>query len=193
MDIESVLVAFFGGGSVAAMLKAIQWWIDRRDKRAKENVPNVIEKVHRVYGVLNGLLKDLGAKHAILVKATNGGGIPRVGNHLYTSVIYEMSVGEDPFRADWQNRLLEGPHVAMLAELAEKGNLWLDIEEFAPGELRDAYTSRGLAGSHVYKVLVGEKSFFYLVMTFDKEPEFDAAFRVTASTSVTKIAKLLKR
>jgi len=163
------VLAFIGGVLIPSIAAAVKWWFARKDKRAREHVPKLLNKVHKFYGVLNELQSDLNAKKVLLLKVSNGGAVPNVSSPLFASVLYTTGSGE--LRTTWNNQLVDGPYLEMLLSVARDDKVHLNTAELAPGILKNAYLSMNIGSSEVFRVLNRPSAMFYISIIFEEETE----------------------
>ena len=198
-----------GGAGLTAFIKAVQWYISHRDERAdrlqKEaqaredaehdaTLADAFERVHKVYGTLNRLLSATGAARVLLLRAHNGGSIPRAGVPLYSSVLYEVWDGDvlEPIKSTWQKQRLSETYVSMLLEVATKGEATVITKDLPPCVLKDTYEATGVARAEVHKVRAEAGAFYYLSITFAHDVEPNGNHRHMVRIGLQRLRALLK-
>ena len=176
-----------------AILNMAKWLIARRDTRKDRRIPNVLNRIHEVYHILNMLLRETKCVRALILRAENGGEVPIVGKDLYSSVVYEVyDRAFDSIKARWQKRPLDEDYIDLLLEVSKEGKAVLITEEMAPCALKDLYVSIGLHGSVVLKLKAREGAFYYLALNFDQPFDGDdAGLNESVAFAVNEIASLL--
>ena len=149
-----ILVVFLGAvGTLGATLAGI-WYKHRLDKK-KDRIVNAIgdyaSEVHEVYTVIGELNNTLQADRVMILKVTNGGGIPSAGCTLYSSVVWETfgkKLGS--MRDDWNAQPLDENYISIISEIFQKGFCYLKTEEIGEGDLRDLYQAQGIKCGEMY-------------------------------------------
>ena len=124
---------------------------------------NVINEVAKIFSHLNQIMAECNASHVVLLKASNGGSIPRPGCKLYSSVIYEVyGPSSTSVLKSWQDQPLDQQYIHMLMDVKQHGETQIIIDEMDEGILRNLYLSKGIKMSKVVKLLDIEGAFYYL-------------------------------
>lgn len=203
-EVGTMVTKHLGELVAVAVTAALMWatakvgaWIRARGKKTATAVPRAIEAVHEIYSAMNFLLSNTAASRVVLLRATNGGKIARVGMDLFSSVAYEVRDKHlESVRAAWQNQRLDEEYVRLLRGVYHEGSVALVTEDMKPSILRDEYEGGGVVASYVVGVASVPEAYFYLSINFAKEPRggfnFDSAgFRNRVRVAVTKIATAL--
>lgn len=153
--IASLLSA--GGGTKAA-IEAVRWWVDRRDRleaskpSESRGITRVFRSVSRIMGAMRALRESTRGTRVVLLRASNGGQIPKPGSRLYSSVVYEdYEDGVAAVSATWQKQELDAHYVDLLVDVDREGHIYLDVEDL-PGQciLGDAYQAMGVVAACVF-------------------------------------------
>lgn len=115
---------------------------------------------------LTNLLEEIstfpGVRKSVLIKNTNGGGIPKLGNHIKSSIIF-------PFRWNkvWNNQLVDSQFSDLTLEVLQKGKHSfytdnLEIDTY----LYTLLKSQDVIFSYWEELLVSPKSYSFLSIEF---------------------------
>lgn len=122
----------------------------------------------RVYEVMNEVLQGTSAKRFLILKTTNGGGKPRIGAHLYASVLYEDFIS--PFhsvKAEYQRVVVDSVYINMLSDISRRGTMFFDTSGMEEGILKRIYDSEGVAASMVAYLNETSDAFYYCSIATD--------------------------
>jgi len=162
------LTALVGTGGLAAILQTIRWYKDRKDDPVQQGLIDV----SKIYDNLQKLKSSTHAKRAILFKLHNGGGRPKVGNIMYSSILYEVyGDGVSAISASWQHERIDNDtqYREMLIRMFDTGCDVLRTDEMPESKLKDSYINRGVKRSLVKDVGSKDNDHYYLSLTFETE------------------------
>lgn len=169
-----VLAAALGSGGFAAILKTIQWFVDRRRVNEVNLVKELVD-VNKTYEILTDAKNKTKASRVSLIRLHNGGGRPVAGKPMYSSGIYEVySDGKHPIAKYWQNERVDTDeqYRQMLIEMFDKEMVCIETTSMKQGKLKELYDYQNVFRSHVRKVGKRGDDFFYISATFE-EPYAD--------------------
>lgn len=167
----ALLSIITAGGGTKAILDLVRWAVERRDRaQGPTGITSVFATVSRINTHLRTLKHDTCADRALLLRASNGGSIPRPGSRLFSSVVYEIvKPGVPPLADTWQSQELDAPYVAMLVEIDTRGYVYLRTEDMVESTLRTAYEANGVVAACVFDAngdRDSKTSYFYGSLTW---------------------------
>lgn len=134
--------------------------------------PRVLRAMHEVYDELHELMTMSGAVRAVILRTTNGGGVPRLGAPLYSSILYEAyRKPSRSIRKDWQNQQIDEQYSKMLTDICSGGTVEIIAENMSDGDLRTLYKSQGILGAFVGLISMEEKRLIYLSLEFAEKDD----------------------
>lgn len=122
----------------------------------------------RIYPILNQMLNETGACRVAMLKTTNGGGIPKPGSTLRSSVIAEV-YGKDAeaVACSWQEQLVDADYVKMLSRLVMAGRTFVITSELDEDSmLGQLYQSMGIVFSKVMLIETLPEMMIYVSLNF---------------------------
>ena len=161
-------VALAGGGFVA-LLKFIQWCLEKLISRKKKTT--VLEGIKSLYRVYAAMEKSLGTRggeaecgRVLLLSAHNSGGIPSPAVPFYTSAIHWAisAVKHRNAISGYTNIKVDGPYIKMLLEMQRDGMFHFDMTKNEGSMLHDFYTAEGVKDSYLFFVNVIGGQFVYM-------------------------------
>lgn len=187
-----VIVAFLTGGSFIALVNFAKWFLERKDRKSKNNLPKVLSGIHEVYHLIGVILRETSANRVLINRIENGGDIPRIGKDLYESIVYEVNDSAlSSIKEAWQRQLIDEAQVRVLMDVAEKGNKLVNTEKLPTCNLKDNYNAGGVAYADKYVIHTEEGLFFYLCIHFRDKPEIDSRYRDLIRYSINELARLI--
>lgn len=180
------------GGLKAIVLPLVEWWLARQKAGS---VQLALQKVNEMYPVLHMWGQRLGASRVLLLKTSNGGGKPRPGHPLYSTICME-SVDPPlmPQTGGWDTQRLDEQYSRMLAALIQNKYVHLVTEKMPTGLLRDVYLPQGIVQSEVMALGEGKKSFYYVSLNYVHGNALDTpAHREARRLFVQQLTALLRK
>jgi hypothetical protein len=141
-----------------------KYWKKGDDKSpSPPTIINTMETLARIYSIMDDTLEETEFDRFLILKSENGGGIPKLGNHLYTSVIMERHTVPAKVRAmDLYKKIeLDRDYITMLTEIYVSGKKRFKVDEMPQGLLKRIYNSEGVKFSKVYHLYTAENAMFY--------------------------------
>lgn len=190
--IASIVAAFLGGGAFKSL---VDWWINSRKRKNRDNFRKLFDDIHKVYSLLNTVKRETYAKRVVLIGARNGGGVPTVDSDLTSSIMYE--VYDYPFKSikdQWQDQLIEKEHLSILREMYLNGEIEIKVDELDEGNFQDALKSNDAVYVKKFLVTGTEEVLYYLSLHYDKDyneyPD-KAKNRNAVRSTLSKMERLL--
>lgn len=157
---------------------------------------NRMKKVYQIYDEINRLRIYLESPRILLLRTTNGGGLPAPGRALYASIIAEVNgegFADSSLRNEWQNRLIDHDYIRMLERVYTDGeilNVVADLPEYSL--LRGAYEKIGIKKTRVIKLGIHNDGFYYVSIACLEGKKLTPPQRYTIDTAIQNINNLLK-
>lgn len=180
-------------GALGGAMTFARWYLDRRDRKAKEHVLDVFGRITEIYREITSLRDILGAARILVLRAENGGEIPRVGHDLHSTVVYETFHAVDAVSERWSQQKMDEEYVRLLARVIAEDQVVVHTDKLKKGHLKDIYLSTGIGHAIVSTLRVSQKEFFYLSIAFTEPPrEIGARDRDRIRSTRTRLKRLLK-
>lgn len=166
-----------GGGLIGVAIGAwalYQRIVEFRRRKRDHTFTEVLPKIHQVYAILNNIKREVGAHRVMILASENGGGVPRVGCQLYTSVVYETF--DAPLRAlrsRWQRQPLDEQYIKLLTDIVVSGESTFVPSMAEDGILKDLHEAQKLVASRYYRLIEREKEVLYLSCSFLNDADYD--------------------
>ena len=200
VDIVNTLLT--GGVAVALIGVASQvllWWLNNRTETISpvfESVPlNRFDNLIEVQQIMERVLDKTGTQRFLIMKTENGGGKPRLGTHLYSSVMYEAyNSPMDSVKEDYQRLLVDDIYVKMLSDIGPSTPNKLIRNKMKEGILKRIYTKEGVAYSEIHYLTETDNAFFYLSVATNEDDRFDDPIdRVEIEIAVSKLVNIFEK
>lgn len=166
-------------------------WTTRQAKYPKGMI-GAIAKISRVYNIMRDTVENTSFDRVLILKAENGGGIPKLGSPLYTSVVMEMYAPSlKPIQDRYTRLKLDAQHIEVLLNLYLKGSNSIQIDNLPESNLKYIYLSEGLHSSRMFYLHSDKDAMYYLTLaTSAKSLSYNDLIR--AESAASTIATLFK-
>lgn len=141
----------------------LPWARDLLSRRRATEHFDMIEANAKLQGVMRKLRLETGAVRVLLLRSTNGGGIPDVGSSAWVEVVREsLSDDEDDSLLDFKGPADE-VYCELLRSISKAKVVELDTETLAHSRLRTKYLADRIVKSYVFLVAIKPKVATYYV------------------------------
>lgn len=180
-------------------IKCIDWWKAKLAKKENEEeqprIKQMLQNISSIYNEMSRLMRDTPACRAVLIKASNGGGIPKIGSPFYVSTVLETTDKETPSVMErWSQRLVDESYIRIIIQLLANGTHIIRTKELPDCSLKDTYLSDDIDTSYIIKLHLTEKSLWYLSLNFKEGMYEDTpGFRDTVSAGASTVGRILEQ
>jgi len=196
LDFTAVTVTLITAVLAPVAVLMARAWAESRAARFNKPFSNMLPKIQEVYNILNQVVAMDGCARAIVLKSENGGGRPRLGSDLYSSVLYEVyGPSRKPVRTSWFRQLLDQGYIKVLSELiaAPNGQLTVTPEAFKDSTVQDIYNADAIDTIRLATLAEKENCYLYASFTFaGRNGLLDAEERLALQEAVNKLRALFK-
>lgn len=180
-----------------AALGCVRYWLRTRGERARHRALDMtrraIARRVQIRSLISDARRDMAAQRVLVLRAENGGGIPRGDGDLHSSVIYESCQDDlEPVAPRWKDQLMDGEYMSVLLKVLSNRVTRVVTSELPAGDLRDVYVAGGTVWSKVVLLDVNAKRMLYMSFTFDEEPPEDTIGRAKLRDSVRATATAVR-
>lgn len=204
---NEILNTVLSGGVAVALIglvtQIVMWYLKEGNKDTPK-VPSydiditdtVLEDRLDVQQTIDRVINKTSACRYLILKTENGGGRPRLGSHLYASVIYESV--KSPVRSvkqDYQRLLVDDIYVKMLSDIGPGTPNKLKTVRMKSGILKNIYDVEEIKYSEIHYICETNNAFYYLsVATLDDDDIFDSPLdRVEIEISVSRVRDIFTK
>jgi len=186
-----LLVAFISGGALTALIKGLFDVIKIRQSQ-KKLFPDAFKKMNEIYGLMNKLKSEINCERVLIIKAKNGGGLPKPGTPLFVSVLYEVYDSDFVSSAEWwQSRQVDESYIGMLMRVEEEEQIAVVTNELKSGILKDLYEAQEVEGSMVSKIVEKDNRYYIVSCNFKDKNKMNLAAKVHLSNYTQKLKELI--
>ena len=163
-------IAAAAASVVAAGFGFVKWLFPILERRAlarsQRSVADGVARLHTLHEALADVVKSEAAHRCIVFAAHNCGGIPNPSAPFYTSPLH-WSLSERhhptvPERIiDYTALRVDGPYIALLLELLDKGEVRYTTESEKPSMLRGIYSAAHVTDSLWVGLGIHDNKLFY--------------------------------
>lgn len=160
--LSEILIA---SGGLAVLSKLFLNWLQKR--RCRKFTDGIVDVSH-VYDIMQETRVKLGNQRILILKSTNGGGVPKLDSPVYSTILHEVYAPEvSPIKDSWQKRPTDSFYCQLLCKVIQKKRTFICKKEIE-GELKNLYELHG----HGYSCIVALKSlpdkFLYMSFIFEE-------------------------
>ena len=156
---------------------------------------DIFEDKIEIQQIIDRVITNSTADRFLILKTENGGGKPRLGSHLYASVLYEsIHTPLTSVKGDYQRLLVDDIYVKMLSDIGPGTANKLDISKMKDGILKNIYTVEQIKYSEIHYVGETDSVFLYLsIATCAENNTFDEPLdRVEIEIAISKVRDIFK-
>jgi len=192
---DNLLTGGVGAALVVLLGNIMLWYLANRKREQTGLTSNNFEGVSDFQDPIDRVLNDTGVQRSLMMKTENGGGKPRLGTHLYASVLYECYKHPlSSVKNDYQRILVDDIYVKMLSDIGPTTSNKLIVSRMKDGILKKIYQREDIIYSEVHYIGETDDAFFYISFsTTNNDDKFDEPNdRVEIEIAVSKIRRLFE-
>jgi hypothetical protein len=192
---DSLLTGGVGAALVVLFGNIILWYLGNKKTEVLELTSNDFEGISDFQATIDRVLTDTGVQRVLMMKTENGGGKPRLGTHLYASVLYEgYKHPLNSVKDDYQRILVDDIYVKMLSDIGPSTSNKLIVSRMKDGILKKIYQRETIIYSEVHYIGETDDAFFYISFsTTNNDDKFDEPNnRVEIEIAVSKIRRVFE-
>ena len=87
------ILTFLGGTGFA---KLVDYFKNKTNKKYLEKLTTNLQDLSKIYRVIERILSESGAHRVLILKASNGGGVPKPGSEMFVKLLYAATDVEEP-------------------------------------------------------------------------------------------------
>lgn len=136
----------------------------------------------------------LNADRVDLMYSSNGGGIPRPAEKIYTSLIMEaISDRQVNYIGKWDNELAGEAYLDVLNKIIINGQLFIsDINELQPSKLRAAAKSTGVRSFFFFNIMSARNKNYYGVVSWNDQENINEKHEEIVRILKSELKKLIQ-
>ena len=137
---DNLLTGGVGAALVVLLGNIILWYLANIKSEQTGLTSNNFEGVSDFQETIDRVINGTGAQRGLMMKTENGGGKPRLGTHLYASVLYEgYKHPLNSVKNDYQRILVDDIYVKMLSDIGPSTSNKLIVSRMKDGILKKIY------------------------------------------------------
>jgi hypothetical protein len=199
MDLlNTILTGGIGVAILGLIGQVLMWYLNNSNKGDKQSLKksSELENLPEIQPILNRVIDDTCIQRVLVMKTENGGGKPRLGAHLYASIVYEaFKAPLFSTKNDYQRILVDDMYVKMLSDIGPTTHNNLSVNKMKEGLLKRIYLRDSVKYSEVYYLTETDDSFIYMTFSTTEENEKfeDPNDRVEIDIAVSKIRNIFQK
>tara|TARA_R110000868_G_scaffold154724_5_gene380831 strand:- start:64 stop:705 length:642 start_codon:yes stop_codon:yes gene_type:complete len=201
--IDNVLTGGVAVALIGLAAQLILWYLNNKKDELVDipTAPATIDSTRyenkiEVQQIIERVMSNSNVSRFLIMKTENSGGKPRLGTHLYASVLYESV--KPPLvsvKDDYQRLMVDDIYVRMLSDIGPGTANKLQVGDMKAGILKNIYLVEGITYSEIHYLWETNSAFFYAtIATNDEGSTFDEPLdRVEIEIAVSKIREVFKQ
>lgn len=157
----------------------------------KRTYQKTLAGISSIYDTFNRVIDDSAAHRVLILKSSNGGSRPTIGNNLYVSVLHEMSTpGVGQIKSQYQAIHVDETYIRLLQQLTEKREIELKVSEMEKGSfLRLTYEKELLKAVYMFEIK-GDGDNYYFGSFSTQAEEFTDNDRLAFRLAIDRLRKI---
>lgn len=189
-NITSILIALISAIIGPVVILWVNKMIEKNKKLAtRKNHIKAYEENRALSQLLENLSILPGVRKAVIIKNTNGGGIPKLGNPIYSSIISPTQ-----WSSSWNHQLTDIQFANLTLDLLSEGKLWIKTNELDSDS--DYYTLlklQNITCSYWEEISISPKSYNFVAVDFYlKKEEIPESVKNSIRIKINEIRNLYK-
>lgn len=177
MSQEILILLLSGGGVVVALISILPKLVELYYKYRKKTFKDELIKVAKLFDIMKQLIEQSSNIDRILIlKTTNGGGRPKLGNKIYATALYQEV--REPLKItkeSYQKLLVDSHYVKMLAKSEASHGVRLLVRDMPYDSLlKNIYEVEGITYSEIYHLQNTKNSFYFMSISTHGGSNFDS-------------------
>lgn len=195
--IKEILTVLLSGGVVVALIQVWKAYLERRWKKddEKENIGINLMRIADAYDLMNRLIDSSSVKRVLILKAENGGGIPRIGSDLHASVVMEETRPPfKPVKDKYQRIGLDHEYLKMLVNVYSNKCVKIKVDELPNSLLKNIYLSEGVKYAEIHHLFDTKSTFYYCSLATNEDNDLSSSKdNLEIILTIDKIKEIFKQ
>lgn len=148
--------------SGAAALKLLDHFLKKKAGNTKDLYFN-LSKLQELHAVMESVVKETGADRFLILKGSNGGGLPKPGSPFFVSVLHGVDVvnGVERAMAKYQQIMADAHYLEMLTEILVRESTYMEVSKMPDSMLKRIYDAEGVRHSIVFIIAKTKTELIY--------------------------------
>ena len=169
MTIITGILTFLGG---SGFVKLVDYLKNRTNKKHLEKLAVNLQDLSKIYRIIEKILDQSTANRVLILRASNGGGIPKPGSEMFIKLLYAATVKEDLAIYDKYSSIkIDGQFIDMLIDIQKNGQTVKKTEDMTNSLLKRIQQSEGIKYSEIYFLTNNAHEMYYCAISSIKEGE----------------------
>ncbi len=177
---------------VGGLLSKVTFDYIKKKININNSFRNILLAIKEVYGNMSNLAAVTGAYRVVIYKGENGGGVPKLGNSLYSSAIYEI-YKDSPIKVFWQRQPMDAKYTENLLQVYSNKFLLIITRNLPKCQQRTLYDAEGIRRVEMHKIRVDKTRFIYLELQFTDEDELNPKIEHVKRASINTLINLFDK
>ena len=178
-------------GGVISIIGSLILFLSNRISSSSNKFFKRVKTVRESNEIISNLRRQNQAsvERVLIVKTSNGGGVPKPTTHVYSSVLEETYDDHvKPLKPDWQNQMTDSAYDEIIMKLSGKKMVKVKTLEMENGMVKNIYLRNGSQGAINFMVR-DQFPFVYVSVVIDKDADIDQVFEDPRLSDDIRIAQ----
>jgi len=186
-------IDFLNTGGIVVLVTTVSNAIVKGFER-RSKYKQAVSKIGEIYDIFNRVIDDSSANRVLILKGSNGGSRPTIGNNLYVSVLHEVSTkGIDQIKSQYQGIHVDDSYIRLLQKIIENREIEINIDEFSDDSfLKLTYQKDDLKHSYFFEIKGSGNDYFFGSFSTVEPAGFNSSDRLAFRLAIDKLRKIFK-
>lgn len=162
--------------------------------KRKNGLKTELESIITLYDSLQSLVTNTNIDRALILRTSNGGGIPNFKSPLYLSITHEMhNESVRSIKHQYQNIQADRNYVELVINILEEKEIDVVVSDLKEGLLKNAYEAEGINFSKIVLLSIDTKGIYYLSMSSKVTIANTAQEKLDYTLAINKLLQLFRR
>ena len=186
------ILTFLGG---SGFIKLVDFIRNRTNKKYLEKLTTNLQDLSKIFRIIERILNQSGAHRVLILKASNGGGIPKPGSEMFIKLLYAATEEEEPNIYEKYNSIkVDGQYVEMLINIQKNGMVIEKVSEMPNSLLKRIYQSEEINYAEFYFLGNTATELYFCTVNSKNEEDFSQpSKRVAIELGINDLRKIFDR
>ena len=160
----------------------------------KNNLKSQLSSLVLLYDTLQKLVTETGIDRGLILRTSNGGGIPTFKTPIYFSITHEVhSEKVKGIKGKYQSIQADRDYVALIIKLMEDKVVDLEIDKMPDSLLKNAYEAEGIKFARIIYLSEDDKGVYYMSLSSLNAIIENPSEKVTYLLAVSRLIQLFNK
>jgi hypothetical protein len=188
------VLTFLGG---SGFVKLVDFLRENNNKKYLAKLTNNLQDLSKIYKIMSEVIEKTSGTRVVIMKASNGGGIPKPGSEMFLRILYsEVKEGEDDSNLEkYDGMKLDGDYVDMLIEMQKNGAISRVTDQMNNSLLKRIFLADGVKYTEIYYLSNNKSELYYCAINTTNllEKFTEPEKRIQIELAINNLRKIFER